>query len=74
MGYGGYEYSGKLNEVLEGGSSTVSQRTLKNHSREEREMSLTYTLVLTLLAVGYGFSSAAWLLISTASLDEAIRA
>jgi len=37
-------------------------------------MSFTYTLVLTLLAVGYGFSSAAWLLISNASLDDAVTA
>lgn len=37
-------------------------------------MSLTYTLVLTLLAVGYGFSSVAWLLISTASLDDTVSA
>jgi len=38
-----------------------------------KKMPLTWALVLVLLTVGYGFSSAAWLLIPT-GLDDAARA
>ena len=51
------------------------QLTLKGRLRttdEEREMLLAYTLVLAFLAVGYGFSSVAWLLTSIASLDGTV--
>ncbi|HXZ90927.1 MAG TPA: hypothetical protein VEG61_07680 [Candidatus Dormibacteraeota bacterium] len=48
---------------------------VKGRSRitdEEREMLLAYALVLAFLAVGYGFSSVAWLLTSTACLDGTV--